>query len=115
MPDNETCPRDGRPIDEHTVGEFKQCMSDLHDHDLPFEHLGQPVDQDLAVVLAGAISVKAGTHRSEVGKYPVLVFEFTTTDGPLQPIALVLDTTAMRAVRTLVGSAVEAAVLAARR
>lgn len=110
----EDCARCGRPVDEHTVAEWRSCLSDLHDHDLPFEE-NPDTQQDLQVITAGSIAVKAGVHRSEIGTFPVLVFEFSGPDGPLPPIALLLDSTHMRSVRTLVGSAIDAALKAARR
>ena len=111
---DESCPRCQRPVDEHTVAEWRTCLSDLHDHNLPFEQIPE-TEQDLQVVTAGAIAVKAGVSRSPVGTFPVLVFDFTGTEGPLPSIALVLDTTHMRSVRHLVGQAIDAAVTAARR
>jgi hypothetical protein len=110
--ETETCERCGTAIDDHTVAELRRCMSDLHSHHLPFEEadLG---DQDLQVLNAGAIAVKAGVTSSPLGTHPVLVFEFTGPDGVIPPIALVLDDTHMRSVRHLLGSAVDAAIRAA--
>lgn len=102
------------PVDTHTVAEFRRCLADLYDHDLPFENVDLP-EQDMQVVNAGSVAVKAGVHSSPVGTFPVLVFEFAGPDGVLPPIALVLDDTHMRSVRHLVGSAIDAAVKAARK
>lgn len=107
----ELCPRCGRVVDEHTVAEFRSCMADLHEHDLPFEQIPE-TQQALDTVLAGSVAVKAAVHDSELGSFPVLVFEFGTPEGPLAPISLVLDTDHMRSVRRLVGSAVDAALKA---
>ena len=110
----ETCERCDQPVDDHTVGEWRRCLADLHEHHLPFEHadLG---DQELQVINAGSVAVKAGVHSSPIGAFPVLVFEFSGPDGVIPPIALVLDDTHMRSVRHLVGSAIDAAIKAARK
>lgn len=108
------CGMCSRPIDDHTVAEFRACQSALHDHDLPFESIPQ-TDQTLDGVWVGAIAVRAAVHKSPLGVHPVLVFDFTAPDVPLPPIALVLDTTHMRSVRHLVGQAIDAAVTGARR
>ena len=109
-----SCERCGRVVDAHTVGEWRACLADLHEHDLPFEEVDLG-DQDLQVVNVGSVAVKAGVHSSPVGSFPVLVFEFAGPDGVLPPIALVLDDTHMRSVRQLVGSAIDAAIRAARK
>ena len=111
---DEICPGCPRPVDGHTVAELRTCLSALHDHHLPFEEadLGE---QDLQVVNVGSIAIKAGVHASPIGTFPVLVFEFSGPDGPLPPIALVLDDNHMRSVRQLVSSAVDAAIRAARK
>lgn len=114
MATNDTCERCGQVVDEHTVAEFRRCLSDLHDHDLPFEEMPE-TDQTLSVITAGAIAVKAGVHRSELGNFPVLIFDFSSPSGPVPPIALVLDSTHMRSVRTLVGSAIDGAIRASRK
>lgn len=93
---------------------LRACLSDLYDHDLPFEER-QIGAQDLDCITAGSVAVKAGVQATPVGTFPVLVFEFSGPDGPVPPIALVLDDTHMRSVRTLVGSAIDAAVKAARK
>lgn len=109
-----SCARCSLPVDDHTVAEWSTCMSDLHDHDLPFEVIPETV-HDVEAVMVGSVAVKAGVHDSPLGAFPVLVFEFTDPSGPLPPIMLVLDATHMRSVRTLVGSAIDAACKAARR
>ena len=110
----ETCPRCTEPVDGHTVAALRTCLSELHDHVAPFEPIPM-TSQDIACVTAGSIAVRAGVHDSALGTHPVLVFDFATPDGPIAPIALVLDVTHMRSVRTLVGSAIDAAVKAARK
>jgi hypothetical protein len=113
MTDAETCERCSQPVDDHLVSQLRRCLSDLHSHDLPFEETGI-VEQDLQVLNAGAMAVKAGVTSSPLGTHPVLVFESTGPDGLIPPIALVLDDTHMRSVRQLVGSAADAAIRAAR-
>lgn len=111
---DKTCPVCPKPVDDHTVAELRDHLSEVHDHDIPFEAI--PLTwQDLEVVMAGSVAVKAGTHQSPVGNYPVLVFEFTSHDGPLPPIALVLDAQHMKSVKTLVGAAVDQSISAARK
>lgn len=110
----ELCERCDQPVDTHTVAEWRRCLADLHDHHLPFEAVDLP-EQDMQVINAGSVAVKGGVHSSPMGSFPVLVFEFSGPDGPVPPIALVLDDTHMRSVRHLVGRAIDAAVKAARK
>lgn len=112
--EHELCGRCGRVVNEHTVGEWRTCLSDLHDHILPFEAMPE-TQQTLDMVMAGSIVVKAAVHDSPIGAFPVLVFEFTTPEGPLAPIGLMLDSTHMRSVRHLIGQSIDAALTAARR
>lgn len=114
MGDAENCPGCGRLVDEHLVSELRVCLSDLSDHDLPFEEFPEQ-QRTLDVVNAGSVAVQASVHDSPMGSYPVLVFNFSDPSGPLPPIALILDETHMRSVRTLVGQAIDAALLATRR
>lgn len=113
-PTPETCPRCERVTDEHTVAELRTCLGDLYEHDLPFEEIPETT-QDLQVVTAGSLTVKAGVHGSPLGTHPVLVFDFGSPEGPLPPIALILDDSHMRSLRTVVGSAIDAALKAARK
>lgn len=113
----ELCPKCGEPVGSHTVDQLHACLAPLYDHDLPFEEL--PADQqgerEIQKIPCGSLAVKAGSYRSPLGVHPVLQFEFSGPDGPLPPIMLILDDTHMRSVRTLVGSAIDAALKAARR
>lgn len=111
------CERCDRVIGDHTVREWRQCLSDLYEYEMPFEDIagGKPVDQEMEMILAGNITVRSAVHRSPVGVFPVLVFDFGTAKGPVAPIGLILDTNHMRSVRHIVGNAIDSAVKAARR
>jgi hypothetical protein len=78
----EPCARCGRVIGDHTVDEWSVCLSDLHEHDLPFEAMSE-TDQTLDVVTAGGVAVKAGVHRSEIGSRSTLPLTRGVDDAPV--------------------------------
>lgn len=110
----ERCPRCDELVDEHTVAGLRTCMADLHDHHLPFEAAPAGLEQE-AQQMAGGVVVKAGVMDHVIGRYPVLVFEFSGVAGPFKPITLLLDADAMRHVARLVSRSAEAAIKAAGR
>lgn len=110
----EPCPVCPMPVGEHTVDQLADHLSEAHDHDLPYE--ATPLKyQDMQVVVCGSLAVKAGTNQTPLGVFPVLLFEFTTTDGPLAPICLLLDARHMKSIKTLITAAVDGAVSAAKK
>lgn len=114
MTATELCPKCQEPVGGHTVDLLKEHLSELHDHILPFEDTPE-TNQQIDTWMCGSVAIKAAVQRSAIGTFPVLVFEFTEATGPLPPITLILDDTHMRSVPTLVRSATEAAIKAARK
>ena len=108
------CPVCQRAIGVHTVDELAEHLSSVHDHDLPFEEFPER-EQEIQMVRAGSISVKAGAQKTAIGTFPVLIFEFSGPDGVLPPIGLLLDDRRMRDVRQLIGQSIDAALKHARR
>lgn len=104
-------------VDDHTVKELREHLSELYDHDHPYEETpGGAVQQELQVVHAGSLMVRAGSMTTSVaGVVPVLIFDFGTPDGPLAPIALILDDARMRSIRQVVSEAIDGALRAARK
>jgi hypothetical protein len=86
------------------------------DYDLPFEDIpGGEVNVD-AGYMAGALSVGAGALPTEIfGNLPLLAFEFRGPEREPLRVTLVMDDRALRSVRTLVGTAIDRAILHARR
>lgn len=110
----EPCPTCDEPIGTHTVDLLAEHLAQVSSYDLPFEEIPE-TQQDLPMVLRGSVTVKAAFHSSALGSHPVLVFEFTTPEGPLPPIGLLLDDTHMRSLRQTVSAAIDAAIKAARK
>lgn len=116
MPKDTTqlCPTCQRPIGIHTVDELSEHLATVHDHEMPFEAMPETT-QDLQMLPAGSVAVRAAVQRTSIGTFPVLVFDFAGPAGVIPSIALLLDEQHMRSVRTLVGAAIDAALKAARR
>lgn len=113
-PNTEPCPRCQQPVGTHTVDELSSHLSDLHDHHNEFAETPE-TQQQIQGVRAGSIAVRAGVQQTSIGAFPVLVFDFAGPDGVVPPIMLLLDDSAMRNVRHLIGTAIDAAIKHARR
>lgn len=118
------CPHCKLNIGDHTFRGYEQCLKDAgHDYVLPFEDIpGEPVHfPGMEGVTVGEITCGAGFVQTDLGRMPVLRFIFA---GPgnqpmsrvsLRPINLIMDPDALKSVRTLVGTAIDRAILGARR
>lgn len=114
-PGDEPCPRCGERVGDHTVDLLGEHLGDLYNHHLPYEETAEPVDQQVSMLRAGSIDLRAGVQQTAIGSFPVLVFDFAGPDGVIPPIGLLLDEAGMRNVRLLVGQAIDGAIKAARR
>lgn len=123
-PYDSPCPGCGHALGDHTVRGYRDCLQTAgFDYHLPFEDVpGAPVHfPGVDGEMVGEITVGGGFVDSALGRVPVLRFIFTGA-GPepmsrrsLKPIHLVMDPNGLRSVRQMVSSAVDRAILAARR
>lgn len=119
------CPSCKRPVGDHTVREYGDCLkgSDEHNWHHPFEDTPR-VDVGVTAdggQLVGALHVSAGLIESAIGTFPALRFVFEHPgEDPMEKVrmpavTLVMDEEGLERVARLVRNAVKKASREARR
>lgn len=111
-----------KPIGDHTVRQLADCNADKDFH-LPYrDRPGGPLYfKGLKGTVAGSLIMAAGWIDTDLGRVPMVQYIFTGP-GPvpgstqtLEPINLILDSNAFRALRIETSRVIDKAITAARR
>lgn len=114
------CPACTKRMGDHTIDGLDECLQGFNYH-LPYEDIPDgPLQMDMGEMVS-EVTVASAFIDSPVGRFPCLQFRFYGAGStpmehrPLPPITLVMDANTLKNVRQLVSTAVDRAILAARR